>query len=407
MANKKIYDLPASSSEQLYTSDLLELSSHDTNQIRRSKSTSLTNILQAFFSRFVVGDEHKTIEKQIQDAKDNNVFTTLILGQEDQGGGYTYYRLYIDSQGNVKADKNSDVLFEREMQDFMATITRTDNHHYNYYYVAAEAERQIEEQIISTITIEEVNEMSELGTQMQTWADMPLPESQRSQWDAAKDSFIQLYLPIRYTIGWDDPYNNQLRDFNSYKTVRNSIYQYLVENPGEPDLGTDYPQCAALYGTHINRLGLYLEDANNPAGTVQKAFDDYNAAQTATNMEAIDVVMSEAKGLLNVINGFENLLFKFLCEPTASDLGYNFYKNYFTFSEGVTLVDEEENATYHSLGQTLKGNLDEALADIKTYIRDFTKTEQFPTIRRSIENCWTEIQNAYHDMEAIYPKPTA
>ena len=403
MANKKIYDLPASSSDQLYTSDLIELSSQDTNQIRRSKSTSLSNILQAFFSRFTVGSEHKTIERQIQDAKDNNVFTTLILGQEEQGGGYTYYRLYVDSQGNVKADKNSDVLFEREMQDFMATITRTDNHHYNYVYVAAEAERVHEEE---QIPIEDINTMSELGHQMQTWADMPLPETRRSEWDAAREAFIAKYLPIRYTIGWDDPYTNQLRDFNSCKTARNSIYEYLTQHPGEPNLGTDYPQCAALYGTHVNRLGLYLEDENSPIGTVKKTFDDYDTAQTATNMAAIDVAMLEAEGLLNVIDGFENLLFKFLCQPTASDFGYNFYKDYYTYSIGIDLPDEEENATYHSLGETLKGNLDEALANIKTYVRDFTKTEHLPALQSSTRNCWTEVQNAYYDMEAIHPRPT-
>ena len=403
MANKKIYDLPASSSDQLYISDLIELSSQDTNQIRRSKSTSLSNILQAFFSRFTVGSEHKTIERQIQDARDNNVFTTLILGQEEQGGGYTYYRLYVDNQGNVKADKNSDVLFEREMQDFMATITRTDNHHYNYVYVAAEAERVHEEK---QIPIEDINTMSELGHQMQTWADMPLPETRRSEWDAAREAFIAKYLPIRYIIGWDDPYTNQLNDFNACKTARNSIYEYLTQHPGEPNLGTDYPQCAALYGTHINRLGLYLEDENNPTETVKKTFDDYDTTQTAANMTAIDVAMLEAEGLLNVIDGFENLLFKFLCQPTASDFGYNFYKDYYTYSVDVELPDEEENATYHSLGETLKGNLDEALVNIKTYVRDFTKTEHLPTLQSSTRNCWTEIQNAYYDMEAIYPRPT-
>lgn len=383
---KKIINLPTSKADQLQTGDYLELTTMDeATRTRKTKNTTFYHILNAFYSRFGVGEGGKTLSTQIAEAKNNNIFDSIILAETSGSSSSTkYYRLYIKN-GQLQVDSEADVEFELVMKHYVDSIEQTSKY-YNYIKVAEEAINEIEAGTLTDITRGQVEAMINLGASLHRYAygTPPLPESQKTTvWDPAVASFEALYYPIRYAINWDLDYTNYYNQYMAALTARGQI-ETIFEAHTDNEVFTDFTNLASYYRAHISSNGYFNAYLTE---NVNSVLEEYQTTQNATNLNELANAMSQLGILItNSNDSVEVNINNYLCEPQNDVMGHTKYSEYYNQIKDVTFEDPEDQDYYLSLLASFKDTIDANIANISNFLKDFRKTNIQTELQSKILN---------------------
>lgn len=405
MPQKKISQLTSISSEAVNESDNFEISTKDLNYNNTSGKISTKDIGKAIYSRLHVADDNKTIKQKVEEAKNNNEYSQLVLVDE-KGGKWL---IWAESSTGIRMMSEDVAEWYKQMDEYMAYMNapaETDPHH-NYQEVATKATSELPSDYY---TQEDINSLLINGETLYTIYTNP-EQYTKTQWGQAKIIFDPLYKRIRYAIGYDDEFNAINSKLETCTTNFTNSQNWFVSHENDPILiinpSTDPQEEESFHYLFV------VTDSQDPTKKAylqwlhDKILADCNEAKTVytttPNQEHLTTFETKVEIAESYLYGDKDLtifMIYFECGIGPTYMGYNTYNEFLydeatnprSFDNGGPLDKE-----YHDMLIALTNYLKNSVDYMRTYFRNITEPsperKNRPIVLEYIDNANTMYEN--------------